>query len=1136
MQKQATQLLGLLAAILIIWFVIPLISINHVELLPRTADRLLVIILALIVWIGFLAYQLSKPINSEDTFNFKSTKLYSQLMMLIDKIKQARKDPISSLREGPYSEANLILFKHFQLVREYFQKNSEKKKFPVYIIFGDKQSGKTTLLKKSGLRLKTIPIVHEQEIPHPHYDQEHDDIPHGEIANCVWNLHDNCIFIDTPGDYANSEVGDGLQTPWRSLINLLLRKYQNFPLKGLILTISIHDLLTSSQQNVRIQLHLLKQRLLDVKKYYGEVIPLHLVFTKWDCIPGFSEFFDDLTLAQRQKYFSIEFDKDFSEQAIVSQFQQQYEVILQQLSRLLITRMHQEHTHKKRALISQFPLQMEQLQKVLNNIVKQLMEKAYDSDIAMPISIYFTSGKQGNEIVDHLYKQFQSSFNLHEKQLLVATPVLSKDYFIQTIFHKFSTCEKPARSELVISRRNQYIIYGATAAVVLGFSAFALTKFTESLKTINNAEASTYALSLLNNSTQNPAATKNATLALASQVDEASHFWLGTKALATDSQPVAQNSIAMSRPIIAMGSLPSNLQSYLENNLSNSNTPPDVLYSTLKVYLMLANPEHLQYAWLTHWLTNNAVRKQVIKLSNAQKILSALQNKQALFTPNSTLIDNARKELTALPKQYLAFIMLQSEANYADSGGLSVKVANKKITVPFLFTAKGLQTVFLNHINPIINTALHGNWVLGELASDKTSSANIQQQLIGMYTSNYVSWWNKVFFEINVPTFTNFQSLTNYITLLSDPNLGIIHAYQLVLENTNANLILPTNVNKPLIADIRNSLAAQVNVSLTDLMHLNLASVQSVLTQYNQFLNNLLTTNNIPQTAFLIIKNQMQNPTQSNILMGFADFANTLPEPLSSSFANLAKQSIQLTEQAAASYLQAAWETQVVQFYNDNLAQRYPLYASAEQDINLDAFTQFFGPNGILEQFYENNLAMFVDTSNSVWQWQNIEGMNLPLSNQLLLAFEKARIISTMFFPQNTPTPQVDFSLQQIALMPIVQSFSLNMNGQTLDDPQGSRNISSFVWPGNSGSLGTQISFLDINGQHAVNQAEGPWSWFRMLNASGIHSKGNSQNYVVTFDVDGNEAQYLLSAENSINPFIPGILNTFRLPQQIVTS
>jgi len=298
----------------------------------------------------------------------------------------------------------------------------------------------------------------------------------------------------------------------------------------------------------------------------------------------------------------------------------------------------------------------------------------------------------------------------------------------------------------------------------------------------------------------------------------------------------------------------------------------------------------------------------------------------------------------------------------------------------------------------------------------------------------------------------------------------------------------------------------------------------------------LLITNNIPQTAFLIIKNQMQNPTQSNILIGFADFANTLPEPLNTSFANLAKQSIQLTEQAAANYLQAAWETQVLQFYNDNLAQRYPLYASAEQDISLDAFAQFFGPNGILQQFYENNLAMFVDTSNSIWQWQTIGGVSLPLNNQLLLALEKARIISIMFFPQNTSTPQVNFSLQQIALMPIVQSFSLNMNGQTLDDSQGSRNISSFVWPGNSDSLGTQISFLDINGQHAANQVDGPWSWFRMLDAAGIHSKDNSQNYVVTFDVDGNEARYLLSAENSINPFIPGIINTFRLPQQILTS
>lgn len=1135
MQKQATQLLGLLAAILIIWFVIPLISINHVELLPGTVERLSTISLVLLAWIGFLVYQLSKPINPEDTFNIKTSKLYSLLMQYIEKIKQYKKDPMSSLTEGPYTEANLILFKHFQLVREYFRKNSEKKKHPVYIVLGNKYSGKTTLLKKSGLTLKTIPIIPDKESKDPYQQHENSDEIHEDFANCVWNLHENCIFIDTPGDYANSEVGDTLQTPWRSLINLLLRKYQKFPLKGLVITISVHELLTNSQQNTRIHLHLLKQRLLDVKKYYGEVIPLHLVFTKWDCIPGFSEFFDDLSLPQRQKCFAIEFDKDFSEQAIVSQFQQQYEVILQQLSRLLITRMHQEHNHKKRALISQFPLQMEQLQKVFHTIIKQLMEKAYDSDIATPASIYFTSGQQGNETVDPLFKQFQSSFDLPEKSLVIATQILSKDYFIQTIFHKLSSCEKPARSELVVSRKNQYMIYGATSLIVLSFASFALMKFTDGLKTINTAEANSYALTLLKNSSPNSTATKNATLALANQVDQASHFWLGKKILASDSPAITHGSLALSAPITAVGSLPNNLQNYIESKLSNSSASPDALYSTLKVYLMLGNPEHLQYAWLTHWLTNNAVKNQIIASNNVQQMLLALQNKQALFTPKSALIEQARKELTTLPKQYLAYIMLQSEANYADSSGLLINIANKRITVPLLFTAKGLQTVFLNDINPAINQALNGNWVLGTLPQDKTSSANIQQQIIGMYTSNYVSWWSKVFFEIKIPTVTNFQSLANYVALLSDPNQGIIHAYQLALDNTNANSILPTTINKPLIADIRNSLAAQVNVDLSDLTHLDLNSVQSALTQYSQFLNNLMVTNNVPQTAFLIVKNQIQNPTQSNILMGFGNFANTLPEPLSSSFTNLAKQSIQLTEQAAADYLQTAWETQVVQFYNDNIANRYPIYTSSEQDIDLDAFTQFFGPNGILEQFYENNLAMFVDTSSSVWQWQSLEGVNLPLSNQLLLALEKARIISAMFFPQNSSSLQVDFSLQQIALMPIVQSFSLNMNGQALDDPQGTRNISSFVWPGNSGALGTQISFLDVNGQRAVNQAEGPWSWFRMLNASGIHSKGNSQNYVITFDVDGNEARYLLSAENSINPFIPGIVNTFRLPEQIVT-
>lgn len=1139
MQKQATQLLALLVAILIIWFVVPLISIDHRVLLPKTPDRLFAISIVLITWIAYLVFQLIKTVHAaEDAAskhsNGKDSKLLELTKIILDTFKRTKsKAAPSIIYEGSYAEANLIQAKHFQLVCDYFRTNSKKKKHPVYLILGNKYSGKSALLNSSGLTLKTIP-----NIPTRTHDEESSE----DIANCLWNLHENAVFIDTPGDYASSEVTENLQTPWRNLIYLLLRKYQHFPLKGVILTLSIHDLLTNSPQATRIHLHLLKQRILEIKKYYGEMIPLHLIFTKWDCVPGFSEFFDHLTLSERQKSFAIEFNKDFSEQSITSQLHQQYELILQQMSRLLITRMHQEHNQKKRALISQFPLQMEQLEKVFSNVVKQLMEKSFETDIALPTSIYFTSTSQTNETIDLLYQKFQSNFSLPEKQLTVSPHVSSKDFFIQAVFQKFANCQKPARSELVISRKNQYLIYGVTAVVVIGFAGVILTKFITGLKTINQAETSAYALSLANDSFNDPTAEKKAALVLARQVDHASHFWLSKK-ITPENFKSAKETISVpivTLPIVSKTKatsilLSAKLQQFLESTLTSNSTAPEILYSTLKAYLMLSQPNHLQLAWLKHWLTNNAVNNQIITTADMQTILADLQKKQVLFMPQTESVEQARKNLTSLPTQYLAFIMLQSHANYAVNNDLSIIIANKTLVIPFLFTAKGLQTLFLNNIHKSIQNAVNGNWVLGQSATSKPVSPVIQQELISMYISNYVSWWTKVFFEINVPTFTNFQDLANYTTFLNDPNQGIIHAYNLILQNTNANVIFPPSVNTPLISDLRNSLVAQVNSNLNDLNHLNLNSVQSALTQYSQFLNNLINTNNIPQTAFLMLKNQIQHPNQPNILLGFEDFARALPEPLSSSFATLAKQSIQLTRKAAANYLQTAWETQVMQFYNENLADRYPLYAASQQDASLSAFSQFFGPNGLLEQFYQSNLAMFINTSSSVWQWQNLNGLNIPFNNQLLLALEKARIITAMFFPQNGAKMQVAFTLQQIALMPIVQSFSLTMDGQKLYDAQGSQNVSSFVWPGNSNNLGTKISFLDVNGQHVTTEAQGPWSWFRLLGASSMQQKKSPQNYRVIFDVDGNEAKYTLSAENSINPFIPGIINTFSLPGQIVS-
>ena len=188
----------------------------------------------------------------------------------------------------------------------------------------------------------------------------------------------------------------------------------------------------------------------------------------------------------------------------------------------------------------------------------------------------------------------------------------------------------------------------------------------------------------------------------------------------------------------------------------------------------------------------------------------------------------------------------------------------------------------------------------------------------------------------------------------------------------------------------------------------------------------------------------------------------------------------------------------------------------------------------ILEmQFFNQNLLAFVDVNQTDWTLKTKFNESLPLTPDALKMFELSQIITAMFFPEPSSHINVAFSLQQTAFMPIIKKLNLNINGQTLSDELGSRNINHFFWPGNSSEAKAEVIMNSVNGQTFRSAADGSWAWFRLLNRSEIKPLKNSQNFAITFNIDGNAARYHLTAENPINPFIPGVISMFQCPASL---
>ncbi|MGH8502215.1 MAG: type VI secretion system membrane subunit TssM [Gammaproteobacteria bacterium] len=211
------------------------------------------------------------------------------------------------------------------------------------------------------------------------------------------------------------------------------------------------------------------------------------------------------------------------------------------------------------------------------------------------------------------------------------------------------------------------------------------------------------------------------------------------------------------------------------------------------------------------------------------------------------------------------------------------------------------------------------------------------------------------------------------------------------------------------------------------------------------------------------------------------------------------------------------------------VANRYPLVASSPQEITLQDFSRFFGPNGIMDQFFQTHLAPLVDTTRRPWAWLPA---GVGLSDSALQQFQRAKLIQDIFFPSGAQSPTVSFSLKPLFLDSQVSRFLLDIDGQQFEYRFGPMMVSSAQWPGPNGTTQTQLVFEDRSGTRHVHSQEGTWAWFRILDQSRLEPI-SAERFRATFSVDGRMATYEILAGSVINPFSMTELQEFQCPAQL---
>ena len=106
------------------------------------------------------------------------------------------------------------------------------------------------------------------------------------------------MLIDTAGRYTTQDTdAKAERASWLAFLDLLKTNRPRQPINGVMVAISVEDLLTSTPEQIAAHADAIRNRLLELNERLKVDFPVYAVFTKTDLIAGFNEFFGELDRA-----------------------------------------------------------------------------------------------------------------------------------------------------------------------------------------------------------------------------------------------------------------------------------------------------------------------------------------------------------------------------------------------------------------------------------------------------------------------------------------------------------------------------------------------------------------------------------------------------------------------------------------------------------------------------------------------------------------------------------------------------------------------------------------------------------------------------------------------------------------------
>ena len=1116
--------LVLIGAVALVWLAMPLLTIGGKHPLDSPVARLAVLAgIGAAAIQGWAAWQQLK--------RRRNAKLFEQLQgadtSATDALTERFTTAMELLRSG-------IAVDRSKPTR-WWRRRRQVYQLPWYVFIGAPGAGKTTALLHAGLRFPLAERLGAAPLAGV-----------GGTRQCDWWFTDQAVFIDTAGRYTTQDShAQNDSREWLTFLDLLRRWRPVQPINGVIVTVSVPDLLQGGAE-LEHQAAAVDRRLDELRSRLGLSFPVYLLVTKTDLLAGFVEFFGDFDAAQREQAWGLVFDLGAAtDGALPFDLSARLADIAARIAAMAPQRLQHEPLAERRAAIYHFAAQVEGLLPALETFTRQAFRRCAQGPAQPVRGIHLSSGTQEGNPIDRVLGELSRSYGMALRHA-ARHDQGGKAYFLASVLQAFVIAEAPlAGTNLTRQRRRRWLALGlvGTLAVVLllgcigwGISYRSNAAYVASVRErldkvvaqIDPAKAGRIDQLL-------PLYAALKELAVSESVDPARASWILDFGLFQGPR------LARSADQTYHRVLDRTLAPLLAERMSQAlrqDEDPIARYDALRTALMLTTPSRLDRGEVRRWAAQafTAPAAQGPGVGEQQewlRHLDVLLERNAVLDAvqfDSADLKAARTALAGVPLEERIHERLLARARELLAGDQSLAdVASPAAVVAFApaDAASGVPVVpavytrqaWREAIDPALEATVarvadEAGWVLGDrspaaqrLAADRAARDTLAQSLGKRHAGQAIDYWDKLLAGIQVQVPADTDGLARLSATLGGPSSPM----RQLLARIAAEFGEPSAAGASPATGAYDAALSEHFGALRDYARSGGAAIDKLI---------------VPIAAVL---HEPGGATAIELGRELRGEAGRAPAPLRGIWSALADAMVAQQRRAVTEKLGSGL-AELSQACRRLTAERFPFSGDAKRDMPYADFARVFGPNGLLDGWFRSRLASQVDTRSRPWRLSGDAALP-PQGQAALKSFEMAEDIRRLFFPSGAALPQLRLTLTPVAMDADLLLFSADVDGQLLRYENGPRRPKAVVWPGPGATQKVLLRTLPA-GPSDINAEvhEGPWALLRVMQRRGWQ-RGGGGAALARMEVDGRSLNLEVQAEGPVPAALLGELSRFRCPE-----